>query len=269
MRLAATEWGEACAEDTIVLLHGMLSSADYWTDVATKISHRRIVAFDLLGFGSSPRPRSSEYSYEDHCRAIIASLDASGVRGPVTLVGHSMGALIALRLAAERPDLVRNLVLIGTPIYKSVSDARAVLGRSWIRRRLIYGVTSQLFCSIWCQALRPISRRLAPLYVRGMPAMVARATVEHSWRSYSRSLANIVEAQSVACDLERVGCPTLIIYGDEDVDARLPEDLALPVHVRTLTLKGGHQLPITGPGEIAELVESLPREQTSQWYRLP
>lgn len=160
--LALTSWGEGPHDGAIVLLHGMLSSADYWTDVATRISGRRVLALDLLGFGSSPRPRWSDYTYDDHGGAIVAALEASKVRGPITLVGHSMGALIALRLAAERPEVVRSLVLTGMPIFESKRVARAVLGRLWIGRRLLYGTTSRAFCSVWCQRLKPISRRMAP-----------------------------------------------------------------------------------------------------------
>jgi pimeloyl-ACP methyl ester carboxylesterase len=248
----------------VVLLHGILASGVYWTDVATKISGRRVIAFDLLGFGSSPRPKPNEYAYDDHVQAIVAALTASDVRGPVTLVGHSMGALIALRLAAERPDLVRNLVLIGMPIYSSATEARAVVGSTWIRRKLIYGPTARLFCSIWCQLLKPISRRAAPSYLRNMPAAVARASIEHSWRSFSRSLASIVEIQSVATDIARLVRPTLIVSGDQDAYSHPTSNLSRPEHVHTVTLSGGHQLPIEKAAEIADLIQDAPSDTSAR-----
>lgn len=251
--LAATEWGDR-SQPTVVLLHGILGSADYWRDVAAQLPDHRVVAIDLLGFGASPRPARVAFDYPDHVDAVVATLGALRPIGPVILAGHSMGALIALRLAADRPELVSRLTLIGMPVFESAGAARKAIGRTRLRRTLLYGPVSRLVCALWCQALTPISRRIAPLYLRRVPAAVARATVDHSWWSYSRSLANIVENQSVAADLQRVRCPTLIVHGDQDRDAPLPADWALMPSVRTLVVPGDHHLPLDRPGDIAELL---------------
>lgn len=257
--LAANEWGAGCGGGTVVLLHGMLASREYWRPVATRIPGRRVVALDLLGFGASPRPRSADYDYPDHCAAILATLEALEVRAPIVLAGHSMGALIALRLAAEQADLVSSLCLVGMPVFTSASEARTAIGSTWMRRALVYGFTSRLFCAIWCQAMRPVSRRIAPLYVRAVPPVVARATVDHSWRSYSRSLSSIVEAQSVSQDLRLVSCPTLVIQGDTDTDAALPPTFPpFSANVRVLSMSGGHQLPVERPHDIAALIRESP-----------
>ncbi len=253
--LATTEWGDR-AGATVVFLHGMLGSAEYWHSVASLLPDRRTIAVDLLGFGASPRPAIANYDYHDHVDAIVATLDASGISEPVVLVGHSMGALIALRLAAGHPERVSRLVLVGMPVFESAAAARQVIGRTRARRSLLYGPVSWLFCHVWCQALRPISRRVAPLYVRSVPAGVARATVEHSWRSYSRSLANVVEDQTVEADLRDVACRTLIVYGDLDQDAPVPASRPLPANVRVLTMEGDHQLPLHRPGEFARLIRA-------------
>lgn len=140
------------------------------------------------------------------------------------------------------------------PVFASATEARAAIGSSRLRRALVYGVTSRLFCQLWCQTMRPVSRRLARVYIRHVPPAVASATVEHSWRSYSHSLANIVERQTATADLERVACPTLIIRGDRDEQAAAPILNQLLEHVRVVILPGGHQLPIERPTDIAELI---------------
>ena len=254
--LAATEWGDRDGP-TVVLLHGMLASAEYWREVACLLPGRRVIALDLLGFGASPRPGSAEYDYADHCAAVLATLAGLDVREPVVLVGHSMGALIALRLAVDSSGLAGSLCLLGMPVFGSAAEGRATIGSSRLRRALVYGVTSWLLCHVWCQAMRPVSRRLARLYVRGVPPTVASATVDHSWRSYSRSLANVVEKQTAAADLARLACPTLIVYGDQDEYATVPLGNQLPARVRVVSLTGGHQLPVQRPTAVAELIRDL------------
>ncbi|HEX5087819.1 MAG TPA: alpha/beta hydrolase [Nocardioides sp.] len=253
--LAATEWGDG-SQPTVVLLHGILGSAEYWRDVAGRLPDHRVIAIDLLGFGVSPRPARVAYDYADHVGAVVATLEALGPLGPAILAGHSMGALIALRLAADRPELVSRLTLIGMPVFESAAAARKAIGRTRLRRALLYGPVSRLFCAVWCQASKPISRRIAPLYLRRVPAAVARATVDHSWWSYSRSLANIIENQSVGADLQRVTCPTLIVHGDQDQDASLPADRVPMPGFRTLVVPGDHHLPLDHPGDIADLLRT-------------
>lgn len=251
--LASVRWGDANGP-TVVLLHGMLGSAAYWRRVAEYLPGHDVVALDLLGFGGSPRPSGSAYDYASHGDAVVALLDTLGLQGPVVLVGHSMGALIALRLAAERPDRVRRLVLIGMPVFESPAAARAAITGTTLRRFMLYGAGSRLFCRVWCRGLNPISRRVAPVYLRRMPPAVARGTVDHSWWSYSRSLANVVERQHVAEDMRQRCCPTVVVYGDEDRDASAVSTWGELAGVVVRRLEGGHQLPLDRPLDIATVI---------------
>ena len=79
----------------------------------------RILRYDLRGHGLSDAP-PAPYSIDDHVADLAALLDARGIKG-ATIVGLSVGGMIAQALAARRPDLARLLVLcdtahrIGTP----------------------------------------------------------------------------------------------------------------------------------------------------------
>ncbi|MFC8732312.1 alpha/beta fold hydrolase [Luteimicrobium sp. NPDC057192] len=251
--LAATTSGD---EDgpPVVLLHGILGSAAYWEAVTRRLPDRRTIALDLLGFGASPRPTGSAYDTADHVAAVVATLDALDLRAPVTLVGHSMGALVALRLAADHPDRVARLVLVGMPVFASPEAARRSLARTPLRRALLYGPTSRALCLVWCRALRPLSRRVAALYVRRVPAAVGRATVDHSWRSYSRSLAGVVENQTASADLARTRCPVVVVRGDRDPDAHLPAGADALPGVRDVLVPAWHQVPIERPDVVADAV---------------
>jgi pimeloyl-ACP methyl ester carboxylesterase len=99
----------------VVLLPGTGLTARSWDVVAASLATSRpVVAVDLRGHGSSEWP--GVYSIAGMARdvadllGVLGVLDVSG-DGRVDLVGHSLGGLVALRVAAEHPDRVRRLVL--------------------------------------------------------------------------------------------------------------------------------------------------------------
>jgi non-heme chloroperoxidase len=96
----------------LVFVHGGGVTHDFWDHQTGCLSDRfRTIAFDLRGCGLSDKP-SSGYSVDiwmDDVRHLIAALD---LQRP-TVVGHGLGSHVALRLAAEHPDVAGSLVLAG------------------------------------------------------------------------------------------------------------------------------------------------------------
>lgn len=98
-----------------VLVHGIGMSHRYLARLHGELARAGTVhSVDLPGFGGTRRP-SSRMSIADGAAALGGALDALGVAG-VVLVGHSMGAQFVTELAARRPSLVAQLVLIGPAI---------------------------------------------------------------------------------------------------------------------------------------------------------
>jgi pimeloyl-ACP methyl ester carboxylesterase len=115
---------EAADAQPALLVHGLGGSALNWTDLAGLLRSRLDVeCLDLPGHGYSGPAPQRKYSQGAHTRAVLAYLERSG-RGPVHLVGNSMGGAISLRVAAARPDLVRTLTLI-SPAVPDVRRLRA------------------------------------------------------------------------------------------------------------------------------------------------
>lgn len=102
---------------TILLLHGFGESLTTWRALFDPLAtHYRVLAIDLPGFGGSEKP-DAPYTVEA-MTGRLASLVERETEGPVIVVGHSMGGLLAASLALARPDLVRALVLIAPAGYR-------------------------------------------------------------------------------------------------------------------------------------------------------
>ncbi|WP_435137841.1 alpha/beta fold hydrolase [Actinacidiphila sp. bgisy144] len=101
---------EADPRPAVLLLHGLLGRASHWAATARRLAPRcRVVALDQRGHGDSGRP-AGPATPEAHAQDVLATVEQLGL-GPVTLVGHAMGALTAWQCAVLRPDLVAAVVL--------------------------------------------------------------------------------------------------------------------------------------------------------------
>lgn len=114
-----THYIEDGSGDPLILLHGGGAGADGRSNWTTCLPHfakrRRAIAPDLVGFGHTDKPDPSGFTYSQDARneQIIAFIEALGLER-VSIVGNSMGGATALGVAMRRPDLVENLVLMGS-----------------------------------------------------------------------------------------------------------------------------------------------------------
>ena len=111
---------------TVVLVHGLGSSASHWLPVARDLARdHRVVLVELQGHGIAPMP--GELSLEDAARELDLAI-RSECDGPAVLVGHSAGGLVAAAEALRNPDRVRALVLVETALRPQLDPpARAEL----------------------------------------------------------------------------------------------------------------------------------------------
>lgn len=115
---------------TVVLLHGKNFSGAYWAPTIRALTAEgyRVVAPDQIGFGKSSKPASYQFSFQALAANTRALLDSLGVER-FALVGHSMGGMLAVRLALMYPERVERLVLvspIGLEDWKLVAPYRTV-----------------------------------------------------------------------------------------------------------------------------------------------
>lgn len=112
-----TRYLRAGSGEPVILLHGLGASSYSWRYAIPALSDRfDVIAPDFPGFGRSDKPWDFDYSIAGQHRWVMSFMDALGV-GKARFVGNSMGGVISLWSALEKPERVESLVLLGTPAY--------------------------------------------------------------------------------------------------------------------------------------------------------
>ncbi|CAL9567801.1 Putative aminoacrylate hydrolase RutD [Streptomyces sp. enrichment culture] len=187
---------------------------------------------DVPGFGHRP-PRACPARIPALADAVSAWL-AAVPRGPVVLVGHSTGAQVALRVAADHPDRVRTLVLMGPTFPPALRRASGLLRA--LPRTLVHESAGELGVTV-------------PYYVRAGMRDLLR---------YVRSALHDSPERTIS----RVTCPTLVLRGRHD--ALAPGEWALRLAAaaprgRSMTVPGAHNFPYLHGGLTAALIAEAAR----------
>lgn len=221
--------------DPIVLIHGFLSSSHYFKPLIQRLEKTHtVISIDLLGFGKSPKPRIG-YTFEDHIDALHRTLTHHGVSTPFTLLGHSMGALIALRYATTHPESIARLQLFNAPMFTDASqmiDSHKSSGTHY--RTLLY---SRLRNGYW-GALKLVPHNAT---ARRPPINFAD-TVRMSRHAREGSYKNIIASGEFFSDLRKITIDTLVVVGKYDrvVYQENLRGRSLPSHVTLRIVESGH-----------------------------
>lgn len=203
---------------TLVFIPGLTGTTSYWRGHLGPLEQSyRIVCVDPLGFGDSPKPWT-RYTISAHIEAMHQAI---GKYAPFTLVGHSMGTLLALAYAARYPKNVQALVLLSLPNYENQEAAMRTVRDSSLFYRVFFG--NILLAAIICVVTRRVFAWLAPYIQPELPREVAKDVVKHSWRSFTSSLWEIIYKYNPKPDADALGnkIPVICVHGDQDSVAPL------------------------------------------------
>ncbi|HCM98607.1 MAG TPA: alpha/beta hydrolase [Rhodobacter sp.] len=115
-----------CTDLSLVFLHGVGLRAEAWgAQIAAFAGRHSILAFDMAGHGESAAFDAPVHTLDAFLEPIIRALDAEACT-PAMIIGHSMGAMLALRLAVKRPDLVSAVVALNA-VYRRSEDAKTAI----------------------------------------------------------------------------------------------------------------------------------------------
>ncbi|MFJ2785185.1 alpha/beta fold hydrolase [Streptomyces sp. NPDC093249] len=252
----------------VLLLHGLMGHAAHWAPAVARLAAGpgpgdgprpclRTVALDQRGHGHSDKPATAPFTREAYVADAAAAVEQLGL-GPVTLIGHSMGALTAWQLAAERPDLVRALVICDMRA-SALGAASQREWRDWFPRWPV-PFASLDAARRWFGAEDPWVERPNP--ARG--AFFAEVLVEHpdGWRPVFDPEQMLASRETWVHDahwdsLAQVRCPTLVVRGlDGELGRAEAQEMVrvLPHGAYAEIPDAGHLLHYEHPGAWHEVV---------------
>ncbi len=248
----------------VLLLHGQASTRRWWDPVAARLAARhRVVRFDQRGHGQSSAPAGG-YTVDNLAADAIDVLGRLGLTR-VVLAGHSLGAAVALSVAATRPDLVAGLACVEGGVY----DPKLIFGNTWTQAR-----TSMLHARRGRTTL-PVLRTwlaAADLPADLLPILAANYTGDPGGRprlrldpAHEAHLAHSLWAQDPVPLLASVQAPVLVVaayHGDERHDRPRRESIRrahqlLGDRLQTRWVTGGHDLPLQRPAVVAGALMDL------------
>lgn len=264
LRVTATAGG---GDPVILLLHGIVASGRSF-GAAYDALPGTVVVPDLLGFGGSMDVTSDTHDVTAHIDALRSTLRNAGLWDrPTVVVGHSMGAVLGLHVAAAHPQ-VRAVVAVGAPLYDDQQEGLdRIGGADPLAALLTVGDLAERVCG-WMCAHRRIAGVLWPLLGVRWPWPVARDGVLHTWPAYRGSLDALVLRsgwRAALDDLQRRGVPVHLLDGAEDgvpVPGRAVQVARAHRGVSAAVVDGAdHALPLSHPRTVTALVERLLAER--------
>jgi pimeloyl-ACP methyl ester carboxylesterase len=250
--------GPTDATPPLVFLHGLGGSQATWmTLLADLVDRYRVAALDLPGHGQSdkPDPAAADYSVAGLTTTVIQGIEALGLE-PVVLVGHSLGGAIAMRIALERPAIVRGLVLVDSA---GVGDE----------------INPELLDRVEAEPSKDEARRLLELFFENKRWVLERG-VEEMYRARSSPGADAAMRAAAAASFSREGqriglagrmgdisLPTLVVWGERDrvIPATQAETAASAIPGAWLEIiEGvGHVPQVEASAELARLLDRFLR----------
>jgi pimeloyl-ACP methyl ester carboxylesterase len=252
----------------IVLIHGLGGSWHSWYENLAALAERhRVVAVDLPGFGGSATLKGTA-SIPRHADAVAGLLAALGIRR-ASVIAHSMGGLVAMRLAAERPTLVARMVLVNGGGVALDRLRLAVIGHGFRAAKTLIGQPLVLGRVARIGHLR---RAAMWFFLDDPRTLSASLASEIMPRMAAPGLVGAVRAASAEVGRtppSAIHCPVLVVWGANDrlVPLALAERLArdLPDGRLVVLPAAGHCPMIERPAEFNDAVlRFLPRPRRAR-----
>ncbi len=269
LRVCLCTWGPK--EGPVILcLHGILEQGAAWSEVAIRLAQKgyRVIAPDLRGHGKSDRVgKGGSYNLLDFLGDIDAIVEVLAGKA-FTLVGHSLGSVVAAIFASVRPQLVKNLVLIETILPTDTKDENTA---EQLATQLDYLATPpehpvfedvESAAERLCQTTPALSKSVA-MMLAGRITEPCDGGVRWRWEPLLRNRAGIgfngIGRSRYLGLLKRIKAPITLVYGDNSNFNRhedLSEQQSAMPKAEKVVLTGGHNLPLEAPLGLAKIIGS-------------
>lgn len=236
--------------EIVILIHGMGNSLNSWNPVIKGLSNNtRVIAIDMLGFGKSPKPLWESYNVTIQAVAIARTLIGLKLRKKPIIVGHSMGALVAIELAKKFPLLIKKLILCSPPLYEN-QDEKTWKGQERLLKQF-YRLLSQ-----YPEKLEPI----AQIAIRmGIVSNSFNLEGDTS-KVYAAALQSSIIKQTSVNDLLKLKLPISILYGQLDpliITSTIKKVTSQRANIAYQSVLAGHEMQGVYADFIAKHINSI------------
>lgn len=222
VRVHYQEAGERDAPP-VILVHGFCASTFVWSDVFLPIAAAgfRVVVPDLPGYGFSEKPHGGEYTIDAQAHLVVGLMDELGIER-ATLVGSSYGGAVAATCALDYPLRVERLVLVDAVINDDVK-------RQPMLQLAAAPLVGDIFSPLLLSTYSLTRWRMQKVYAKGAQRLLEDERMRAHHRPLRASSAHRAVIQTLrrwnAARIERdahlIQQPTLLIWGEDDVDIPL------------------------------------------------
>ena len=248
------DWGTGA--QGALMLHCSLASSDAWRGVAGHLGD----VLTMRGFDFPSHGKSGEWDGQGDYHTACTKAAVETLQKPAHLIGHSLGATVALRLAVERPDLVKSLVLI-EPVYFAAAKAMAAYQAylndvepfAQAMRDGRVEDAARLFTDMWGTGVAwdslPLEmQRALTAQIHLIPATEGALLDDN---------AHVISGNAI----EGFKCPVLLVEGDKSPPIIPAVNRALAQRMQCATQAivagAGHMVPITNADKVAGLIRDF------------
>ncbi len=245
-------------QPVLVLLHSSQSNSGQWRALTSALKHEfDIIAVDLLGYGSAPAVATNvnrdDFRLGHETPRVTAALEYFNITTPVTLIGHSYGGAVALKLAVDKLVQVKRLVVfepVAFHVLKQQDPARQEIERiAAILHDHDAETGTRAFVDYWNQ----------PGFFDGLPERVQNSLVAQAPKVVMDFSALMGEPTPLEA-YGHIDCPVLLLQGKytqasaQQVAANLLTEFS---QAASKTLACGHMGPLTNPEVVNPEIQSF------------
>mgnify|MGYP002398489453 CR=1 FL=1 len=251
-KLGATSYAAQGHGDVVVLIHGVGLAKEAWNSLAKALARNyRVVAYDMLGHGSSDLP-PEHVELRAYAQQFIDLLDGLGIES-ANVVGHSMGALVALETALAFPDRVKRVAALNSVFERTEEQRSAVRARAASLRE----------CGIR-QSVKPTIARWfgdpVPEVLRQVADDIERLLEQADPVGYARTYELFASSDRAHSDrLGEMQVPALFMTAEFDGNSMPSMSLAMAAlapHAKAVMVPGArHMMTVTHSQKVLEELE--------------
>lgn len=230
------------AKKQILILHGWGSSKKSWSAVKEKLESNgfEVIVPDIPGFGENPAP-DKPWNSDNYISWLLEFLKGHQIQIPISIVGHSFGGGLAMKLAILHPELIDKLVLVGA--------ARAGEKRT-VKKKAI-------------RIIAKVGRAIAfipffDLVRKGFYKYIVGARDYEKANGNMKETMKLIIKEDLSNDIEKIAIPTLLIWGSKDRATPLEDGKFINRKIRGSKLEIldglGHAINLESPARLAEMI---------------